>query len=465
MTNLSHLPPGPKTGAFWQLLKYSQSPLPFLEDCSRQYGDPFTIRLARYGSLVMFSSPDDVREIFRGDARRLHSGEGNEFLSLTVGENSVLVLDEERHARQRRVLLPALKGERMRAFFEPLQSATLDTLRGWPRDRPIRLLDSMQHITLRVISQAVLGLSAGDDLDRFERQVMRVLSYGRSRYTLVLVKYLPIRQLQKATWMPYFRQVKQLDDSILARMESLRRQSPADRGASVLADLLAMTHEDGQRTTDQEIRDAVVTILMAGHDTTAIALAWALEQIAPRADVVGGIVDELTRVTGGGPPGPDHLDQLHYLEAAIRESLRVRTIIPFVVRLTKEPFVVGQREYPPGVLLSPCSHLVHRREDLYPQPERFMPERFLDRKYGAHEWFPFGGGNRMCLGMAFALYEMKVVLATLFSQLSLRRPAGAGSRVVRRGISLAPHDGVRMLVRDRTAGRASAGETVVGRSG
>ncbi len=188
-----------------------------------------------------------------------------------------------------------------------------------------------------------------------------------------------------------------------------------------------------------------MTLILAGHDTTSIALAWALEQIVPRADVVARIGDELRLTTAGAPPAAEHLGRLEYLDAAIRESLRLRTILPFVVRLTKQPFVAGGREYPPGVLLCPCNHLVHARSDLYPEPEVFRPERFLERKYAGHEWFPFGGGNRTCLGMAFALYEMKVVLGTLFTQVCLARPPGSRSHPVRRGISLAPHDGVALI--------------------
>jgi len=198
--------------------------------------------------------------------------------------------------------------------------------------------------------------------------------------------------------------------------------------------------------SNQEIRDAVLTLLLAGHDTTSLALAWALEQIAAREDVMSEIAVELRRVTGGALPGPDDLNQLEYLDAAVRESLRIRTILPFVVRLVKKPFTAGGREYPPGVLLCPCNHLVHRREDLYPEPAKFRPERFIERRYAAHEWFPFGGGNRMCLGMAFALYEMKVVLSTLFSQIRVSRPPGSRSTAIRLGISLAPEDGAKVLI-------------------
>ena len=213
----------------------------------------------------------------------------------------------------------------------------------------------------------------------------------------------------------------------------------------MLDDLLAATHEDGSPLDDQEVRDALITILIAGHDTTALALAWALAEIVPRPEVVDRLADELRRVTGGGPPEAEHLPALEYLDGAIRESLRLRPVVPFVVRKTVQPFAAGGREYPAGVVLCPCSYLVHRREDLYPEPDRFRPERFLERKFGPHEWFPFGGGNRVCLGMPFALYEMKVLLATLFSQVRPGPP--------RRG----PLAGA--AVRDRPgAGRRGAGD-------
>jgi cytochrome P450 len=215
----------------------------------------------------------------------------------------------------------------------------------------------------------------------------------------------------------------------------------------VLDDLLAATHEDGTPLGDREVRDALITVLIAGHDTTALALSWALSEIAGHPEVVDRLADELRRVTGGGPPEAGHLPTLEYLEGTIRESLRLRPVAPFVVRKTVRPFAVGGREYPTGVVLCPCSYLVHRREELYPDPSRFRPERFLERKFGAHEWFPFGGGNRVCLGMPFALYEMKVLLATLLSEVRPSRPAGARSRARRYGIVLGPDDGGRVIIR------------------
>jgi cytochrome P450 family 135 len=445
----SAIAPGPKSPAFWQLLRYTHAPLPLLEECGRRYGDAFLLRWPGYGRFVMLADPQAVQDVFRGDGHALHSGEGNEFLVPTVGPNSVLVLDEEPHARQRRVLLPPLKGERMRSFFGAMQAAALEAMRTWPLGRPVRTLGPMQQITLRTILKTVLGLGAGPQRDVIEGQVQRMLAQGRSRYGLILIKVLPVRRLQRTRWVPYFRQMHALNDSLYSLIRS-RREAPATkRGEDVLADLLAATHEDGRPLADEEIRDALVTLILAGHDTTAIALAWALEQIVPRPDVVGRITDELRATAGEALPGAEHLPRLEYLDAAIRESLRVRTILPFVVRLTKRPFVAGGREYPPGVVLCPCNHLVHRRADLYPEPEAFRPERFLERRYAGHEWFPFGGGSRTCLGMAFALYEMKAVLATLFSQVRLVRPPGSRSAPVRRGLSLAPDDGAAMVVQGR----------------
>lgn len=446
MARDNRLPSGPNAPAAWQLLRYSQSPLPFLEECFRRHGDPFTIRWASYGTFVMLASPEAAKDVFRGDSHALHSGEGNEFLKASVGTNSVLVLDDERHARQRRVLLPPLKGERMRSYFDVMQASTLEAVHKWSSGEQLRMLEPMQEITLKVMLRAVIGVTSAVELSEFAAKVRRVLELGRGRHGLILVKILPVELLQRTRWLPFYRRMHELDVALFAVIENCRRLPVEERGENVLSDLLEAFHEDGQPLSDQEIRDALVTLIFAGHDTTSVALAWVLEQTLPHADVVQRITDELQRITGGGPPRADHLNQLTYLDATIRESLRVRTIMPFVVRLTKTPFTAAGREYPAGVVLCPCSHLVHRREDLYPEPAVFRPERFQERHYAPHEWFPFGGGNRVCLGLAFAMYEMKLVLSTLFATVRLARDPKWRSTPVRRGIALAPQDGVRVQV-------------------
>jgi len=445
-TSVSALPPGPTSPAWWQLLRFAHDPLGVLDECLLLHGDAFTLNQAGYGRFVMLSDPETVRDIFRGDPDVLHSGEANEILSATIGRSSVLVLDGAPHTRQRRVLVPPLKGERMRAFFDAMRLETIEAIRAWPAGKPFASMSTMQRITLRVILRTGLGLAAGPELDDFQRKVEVLLANGRQRHALVLMKLVPIHRLSRSRWVPLFRQLNALNDSLFALIAARRRGEKPPANENVLDELLAATHDDGTPLDDQEVRDAIITILIAGHDTTALALAWALAEIVPRPEVVERLTDELRRVTGGGPPEAEQLPALEYLDGAIRESLRLRPVVPFVVRLTKRSFAVGGREYPAGVVLCPCSYLVHRREDLYPEPERFRPERFLERKFGPHEWFPFGGGNRVCLGMPFALYEMKVLLATLFSQVRLARPSGARSRARRYGLVLGPDDGARVVV-------------------
>src|SRR5262249_43862456 len=237
----------------------------------------------------MLASPDAVKDVFRGDSHALHSGEGNEFLTASVGRNSVLVLDDEPHTRQRRVLLPPLKGERMRSFFDAMQAATLEALRAWPVGRPVRMVEPMQRITLRVILQAVLGLPPGPQLEDIGGKGGRLPAFGRNRCGLALVPLVPGRLVRNSRWVPYFRQMRVMDEALFGLLADRRRLPAAARGENVLADLLAAAHEGGEPLSNQEIRDAVVTLLLAGHDTTAMALAWALEQIAPRADVVKNI--------------------------------------------------------------------------------------------------------------------------------------------------------------------------------
>lgn len=440
------LPPGPTSPGWWQLFRFAGDPLGMLGDCHRRFGDAFTLHIAGNGRFVMLSDPDTVRDVFRGDPDVLHSGEANALFKPTVGEYSVLVLDGAPHARQRRIVVPPLKGERMRAFFEAMRLETLDAVRGWPAGTPFPALPAMRRITLRVILRTALGLAPGPEMDRFECKIETFLANGRQRYALVLMTIVPIQRLSGSRWVPLFRQLSDLDDDLFAFIAARRRGEHQPSGQNVLDDLLAARHDDGTPAGDREVRDSLLTTLIAGHDTTALALAWALADLAERPEVVDRLADELRRVTGGGPPEAEQLPALEYLDGAIRESLRLRPVVPFVVRKTVQPFTAGGRKYPAGVVLCPCAYLVHRREELYPEPDQFRPERFLERKFGPHEWFPFGGGNRVCVGMPFALYEMKVLLATLLTQVRLARPAGARSRARRYGIVLGPDDGARIVV-------------------
>jgi cytochrome P450 len=428
------------------LVRFAGDPLGLLDECHARYGDAFTLNIAGNGKFVMLSDPEAGREVFRADPDALHSGEANSLFIATVGRNSVLVLDGPPHAKQRRVVVPPLKGERMRIFFDAMRLETLEAVRAWPIGKTLATLPTMRRITLRVILRTGLGLAPGEEIDRLERKMERFLSNGRQRYALVMMTVLPIEKFSGSRWVPLFRQLADLDDDLLAIIVARRRGDHTPSGPNVLDDLLAASHEDGSPLTDREVRDALITILIAGHDTTALALSWALVEMAQHPAVVERLRAELSQVSGGGPPEAAHLPDLEYLDGVIRESLRLRPVVPFVVRKTMQPFSLQGRTYPPGVVLCPCSYLVQRREDLYPAPDEFRPERFLDRKFAPHEWFPFGGGNRICIGMPFTLYEMKVVLATLLSQIHFTRPPHQQSHPRRYGLVLGPDDGGKIVI-------------------
>jgi len=449
MTGPLKLPPGPALHPAHQLLRYSFRPLEYLESCAATFGETFTLRLAGLGTLVQLTRPEDIREVFRTDADILHAGEGNSLVASVVGDTSVLVLDEEPHVRQRKAMLPPLKGERMRTFFDCMQSEALAVADAWTGAGDVRADLAMQAITLRVILRASLALEPGPEFDRMQKDMGRLLVHVRHPLALVMWSPFPLDRYENSRILPYYRMRRKFNELLFAEFAAKRALAPADRPECLLKDLLETRYEDGSEMTDRELRDAIVTVLAAGHDTTALALAWAFELILANPEVVERIEAELAAVCGGALPGIEHIAELSYLDAVVRETLRVRNVIAFVVRVVKKEISIGAFAYPKDVVLCPSIHLLHMREDLYPEPKRFRPERFLERKFAPHEWNPFGGGNRACLGQAFALYEMKVVLATLFTSLRLARPPGAKSRPVRRGVSIGPSDGTVLRVVER----------------
>jgi cytochrome P450 len=422
------LPPGPRTPSLWQFLRYILRPYAFLDGVRRRHGAPVTIRFPAHGSIVLLADPASVKDVFTGDPRVLHSGEANAFLGETLGPNSLLVLDDEPHARQRAPLMPPFHGERMRAHTAAIRGATLRRMEGWGAGGGVELEEECRAITLDVILETVFGErdpAFRETLRRYVRIVDRPLSLLGSRVPRWLRPYSP--------WRPAVLGLRAVDEALHALIARRRGAAPGD---DVLSLLFRMTHEDGAPLDDGELRDHLMTLLLAGHDTTAIALGWAFEHILSHAPVLARIREEAAA----------GLDATPYLDAAIRESLRLRPVVPLVIRLLKAPFVAGGREYPAGVHLAPCMLLLHRDPGIYPEPEAFRPERFLGKAPDPYAWFPFGGGRRRCLGMAFALHEMRVVLATVLSRVRLELPPGRGTGVRRKGILLAPHDGTRAMV-------------------
>jgi cytochrome P450 len=422
------LPPGPRYPRPLQTLGWVTRVGPFLQRCRDRYGDTFTLRIAQEGTWVMLSDPEDVRKVFTGDPRVLHAGEANVVLRPVLGHHSVLLLDEDAHMRQRKLLLPPFHGERMQRYGEVMRTIAEREIDGWPTGQPFQLWPRMQAVTLEVIMRAVFGLEEGARLDRLRQILRHTLDWATRPQQMFLLAALGPKRVGE---MSLFRRALEPVDRELFDLIRARRGDPSlEERDDILSLLLLARHEaDGSPMSDQELRDELITLLVAGHETTATSLSWALERLVRHPD-------KLERLRDG---------EDEYIDAVAKEALRLRPVIPIVVRRLTQPFEVGGYELPAGVTVAPCIYLVHRRADVYPDPHAFRPERFLEQPAGTYTWIPFGGGVRRCIGGSFAVFEMKTVLAAIASRVWLTPADATSERVVRRAITLTPNRGAEVI--------------------
>jgi cytochrome P450 len=425
-------PPGSRLPALAQAVRYARDPLGFLTRLQRRYGDIFTVSFPYFGQIVYVADPELVKAVFTGSPAQFHAGEANAtVLEPALGPNSVLTLDDEPHMRQRKLLLPPFHGERIHRYGELMREVTLAEMESWPVGEPFALRPHTQRITLAVIMRAVFGVHDEQRLVHFERLIETFA--GRVN----AVTAFPILRRHLGRWSPWTRFVRAREalDEFIYEEIALRRTA-AKREATerddVLSLLLAARHDDGSPMSDEELRDELVTVLGAGHETTATALAWAMERMlrTPRA---------LARLRESIAAGEDD-----YLDATIKETLRARPVIVDVARKLTAPARIGGYELPAGSFVLPAIAALHYREDLFPGPNQFRPERFLDGKADTYVWIPFGGGVRRCIGAAFAEYEMRVVLRTILERAELSAPDPKPERVKVRNITLAPGKGTRV---------------------
>ncbi|MGI8558678.1 MAG: cytochrome P450 [Solirubrobacteraceae bacterium] len=428
------LPPRPDLSRFMMQVGFMLTPTRFLDSCQERCGDYFTLRPAKDRVLVVTSDPEAVRQVFTGDPRLLHAGEGNEVLEPLLGRGSVLLLDREEHLRHRRLLLPPFHGERMRTYGEMMREVAAREIEKWPRGRSFAVLPGMQAITLEVIMRAVFGLEDRARLDELGPPLRRLLDTVGSRSRVLMLALTAERTGRGSPWARFAKARAEADELLFAEIRSRRADPDSAARGDIFSLLLAARDEDGAALSDAELRDELMTLLVAGHETTATAMAWTLERVTREPQV-------LARLSGESGDG-------EYLDAVIKETLRLRPVVPAVVRRLKEPMEFGGWRLPPGVHIAPSIYLLHRRADLYPDPLAFRPERFLDGAPGTYEWIPFGGGVRRCLGASFALFEMQAVLGEVFRSLRVR-PAGSRTRAegtTRRAITFAPTRGGRIAV-------------------
>ncbi len=425
-------PPGSKAPAVVQALRYVRDPLGFLIAAQRRYGDIFTISFPYFGRAVYVASPELVKAMFTGSPAQFHAGEANAtVLEPALGPNSVLTLDDAPHMQQRKLLLPPFHGEQIRHYGELMREITLREMESWPVGEPFALRPHTQRITLAVIMRAVFGVHDEDRLIRFER----LIDEFSKRVNLITAFPALRRDLGRwSPWTRFLRAREALDEFIYEEISIRRAESEAsdEERDDVLSLLLQARHDDGSSMSDEELRDELVTVLGAGHETTATGLAWAMERLlrTPR------VLEKLRESIAAGEDD--------YLDATVKETLRARPVILDVARKLTAPAEIGGYRLEAGTFVMAAIAGLHYREDLFPQPREFRPERFLEGKADNYAWIPFGGGVRRCIGASFAEYEMRVILRTILERADLSAPDPEPERVKVRNITLAPGKGTRV---------------------
>jgi cytochrome P450 family 110 len=440
------LPDGPQTPSMWQMMQWVADPIGYMETNAQRYGDVFTARFRSLGAIVFLSNPQAVQEILTADARLFDAGRANGILLPLVGENSMLLLDRDRHKQERKLLMPPFHGDRMQTYGKLIVEMTRQVMSQWSAGEMFRVRSATQEITMRVILNAVFGLSQGERYEQVRRVMTRVLDATGSPLTSSLL-FFSILQQDWGAWSPwgrFLRQREQLDELLYAEIRERRENLDPSR-TDILTLLLSARDENGEAMTDKQLRDELVTLLLAGHETTATALAWALYWIHKVPGVREKLRKELDEL--GENPDPMTIVKLPYLNAVCQETLRIYPVALITFpRVVLRSFEVMGHKFGAETWLAPCIYLTHHREDLYPEPKKFKPERFLERQYSPYEFYPFGGGNRRCLGMALAMYELKLATATIVSELDLELPDDRPIKPVRRGVTLAPSNNLRLSI-------------------
>jgi cytochrome P450 len=428
------LPPGSELPRSRQTARWLSRPVEFLESLQRRHGDVFTIHLLQERPWLMVSDPDLIKQIFTAPADVLHAGEQKRILEPILGPASVLLSDGEAHVRRRKLMLPAFHATHMPLYEATMRAAADAEVRRWPLGAVVPAAPRMGAVALEVIVRTVFGASGGERVACLREALERLMDHVASRRS-ALVAFGDRSRLRDDRFAELRDLLARVDELVFAEIAARRR--PGEPGDDMLSLLLEARHEDGSPIADRELRDELMTLVVAGHETTATSLAWALERLVRNPDALAGAATEAA--AGGG----------HYIDAVVRETLRIRPAFMAVPRLVRKSFRLGGRLVPEGVAVTPAIPLVHRRPDVYPNPEAFRPERFLDRQPGTYTWIPFGGGVRRCIGAGFAMLQMRIVLSVLLARATLR-PTGAAPEAARRKLLvMAPAGGARVLAEPR----------------
>jgi cytochrome P450 len=434
-------PAGPKSPRVVQTAEWLGRPIQLMERCSRVYGDMFTLRVMGIGNAVFVSNPDVVKEVFTAKPEVMRAGESNSFLAPVVGSRSILVLDGPSHMRQRKLMLPPFHGQRMQGYGDLIADVAERELAGWPVGRPFALRPHTQAITLEIIMRAVFGLDEADRRAELSRRLTHFTDTGTGPVRWLATQMPPLQRrfgTDRSPWAQFVAARAAVDELLYDEIRRRRTAPDLAEREDILSLLVQARDEDGDPMTDAELRDELMTLLVAGHETTATALAWAFELLMRRPEALARLEQEIA-------DGDDE-----YLDAVIKETLRLRPVLPIVGRNLTQDVTLGGYDLPAGTMVAPCIYLTHRRPDVYPEPDRFKPERFVGVQPDTYAWLPFGGSIRRCVGASFAMFEMKVVIPVVLRELRLRAASPQPEPMRRRAITFVPGRDARMIAERRS---------------
>ncbi len=433
------LPPGPRLPAAVQAALLLRDWPGFVARCERRHGPMFTLRIASVGTVVYLTDPDHIKQVFAGDPHTFHAGEANSMLIGLVGEHSVLVVDDEVHADRRRLMLKPFTRGAVDRQTAAMAAIAAESIEKWPLRTEFAVAPHMSALTLEVILQTVIGATDPDRLAALRTAMPKLLDLN---WFAALSIARP--ELYRVwPWTVVRKRLVEADTLIYAEIAERRADPMLAHRTDVLAMLIRAADEDGRHITDRELRDQLMTLLAAGHDTTATALSWTLERLTRHPEILDKAVAAAHASVAGDPAGDE------YLDAIVREILRIRPVVYDVGRVLTKPVAIGGYRLPKGVMVAPGVGLVHASADQYADPERFDPDRMVGTIPGPTTWLPFGGGNRRCLGATFALVEMRVVLREVLRRTELQTTAATSEGQRLKHVTLIPDHGARITVRAR----------------
>jgi len=441
-----------KQSSLKQKYRWIAQPHKYMDSAMQQAPDMFIADIAREGGYVFVNHPEGMRQMITSDRHKFFAGsEDNQLLKPLVGENSLLLIEGEPHKKRRKLLLPPFHGERMQSYSKLICDLTHNIIGNLKPNQPFVARGISQQISLQVILEAVYGLQDGERSIELQQGITSLANIFESTLTSAFL-FFPLFQKDLGAWSPWgnlVRQQKAIDEAIYQELATRRTQDNSDR-QDILSLMMSARDEEGEALKDSELRDELMTLMLAGHETTATAIAWSLYWVHKQPEIRAKLREEIASL--GSDPDPMEIAKLPYLEAVCKETLRIYPVAMLTFpRVVQQPLELMDYKLEPGQVVMGCIYLLHQREDVYPEHHKFKPERFLAKEFSPYEFFPFGGGKRRCIGEALAKLEMKLVLATTVANYDLELISDKPENPARRGVTLAPKTGVKMVFKGKVA--------------